>query len=74
MFCEFPKPYLQPSQSKYHNLGMNIAVYPRSTYPGKLGISGDYGPNQEGCYPKRTEYTPLDQDPIENKRTVCLLE
>lgn len=40
-------PYLQPSQSKYHNLGMNGHIPLGSVYPGKRGgTHGDYGPRQ----------------------------
>lgn len=60
-----PDPYLQPGQSKYHNLGLNGRVQSSlrnwgGSYPGKdLGRLGDYGPrqktiNQEG-YPYLTD-------------------
>ena len=50
-----PDPYLQPGQSKYHNLGLNGHINRRSStrnwsrpYPGKdYGRLGDYGPRQK---------------------------
>jgi len=61
-----PDPYLQPSQSKYHNLGMHGFTEHGKEYPGKRGgTHGDYGPRQNalrrdqvgkpGVYPLNTE-------------------
>lgn len=61
MFGEFPTAYIQPYQSKYHNLGMNGYMQDgRTEYPGKRkGMVGDYGPRQTSCY-NRTDVYPLD--------------
>lgn len=61
MFGEFPTPYVQPYQSKYHNLGMNGYIQPpRTEYPGKRkGMVGDYGPRQTSIYNSNDVY-PLD--------------
>lgn len=46
-FPYYPQPYLQPGQSKYHNLGFNAFTPYTEQYPGKnLGVLGDYGPRQ----------------------------
>lgn len=52
-YLGIPAPYLQPSQSRYHNLGMNGFLQAGrglqwgGTYPGKaIGRHGDYGPRQ----------------------------
>ena len=63
-----PDPYIQPSQSRYHNVGLNGHIQHRpgiqwgGTYPGKYkGKLGDYGPRQ--TTPDQSNYTyPLDID------------
>ena len=64
MYPGIPQPYLQPYQSKYHNLGLNMwnieSPYREPQYPYKnLGLMGDWGPSQSGCYQKKDVY-PLD--------------
>lgn len=76
MFGEYQQYHLQSHQSKYHNLGMNgFMLPPRTVYPGKkIGMSGDYGPRQQGIYNANDVY-PLDAyslayrgvDPYTNK-------
>lgn len=49
MYHDHPPPYISPSQSKYHNIGMNSYTTPGDYYPYKRpGFWGDYGPRQEG--------------------------
>ena len=65
-----PDPYLQPGQSKYHNLGMNghLQAGPGlqwgGSYPGKRGgMLGDYGPRQINPDQIPATYSyPLDYD------------
>jgi len=63
-----PEPYIQPGQSRYHNLGFNghLQIRPGmqwgGLYPGKYkGNIGDYGPRQ--TTPDQPGYAyPLDTD------------
>ncbi len=62
-FYNYPQPYLQPSQSKYHNLGFNGFTTYGEPYPGKNeNMLGDYGPRQMDVnhlnenYPYPTDY------------------
>lgn len=63
-----PDPYIQPGQSKYHNIGLNGHLQFRpgiqwgGHYPGKSkGKNGDYGPRQKT--PDQPLYPyPLDID------------
>jgi hypothetical protein len=61
MYIDIPPPYLEPFQSNYHNLGENGYIKPPNTvYKYKrLGMLGDYGPRQQGCYNPNGPY-PLD--------------
>jgi hypothetical protein len=64
MLCGFRPPYVDPAQSKYHNLGMNGYIHPGQSYPGKRpGFVGDYSVRQEGDREsvKHGVY-PLDED------------
>lgn len=63
VFCSYQAPYLNPEQSKYHNIGLNgytTIGRVNGVYPDKRpGFLGDYGPRQEsyaesvrhGAYP-----------------------
>jgi len=76
MYTGLPLPYLQPYQSRYHNLGLN--GYTNNTadifsnagaqgYPYKRpGFQGDWGPRQMGCYDKSDAY-PLDRLVMESQ-------
>jgi hypothetical protein len=62
MYLDIPAPYLEPFQSNYHNLGLNGYMQPpRTSYKYKReGMSGDWGPRQQGCYNYNGVY-PLDR-------------
>lgn len=48
-YYNHPPMYLQPAQSRYHNLGQNGFIPHGAPYPGKRGgMQGDYGPVQHG--------------------------
>lgn len=78
-FYGAPDPYIQPAQSKYHNLGMNgfmqFDTLTAPVYPGKnMGIQGDYGPRQVNLdqIPARYPY-PLDVSVLEEQRSLDAL-
>lgn len=74
MFCQgYPPPYLNPSQSNYHNLGMNGnngLVGCNNIYPGKRpGMLGDYGPPQQGWRSRlESGVYPLDISVLRERR------
>lgn len=69
MFCEWPASYRNPSQSRYHNLGLNAFTPVTENYFGKpKGMLGDYGPSQAGCYDRlKSGPYPLDKAVFEQR-------
>ena len=63
MYTGLPYPYVEPSQSKYHNIGFN-GFLPKSgmPYPDKdFGRLGDYGVRQVNEFQIPAKYPyPLD--------------
>ena len=62
MFCGMPPMFLNPSQSRYHNLGLNAFTSCGQVYAMKRpGMLGDWGPVQQGYRTRaRNDVYPLD--------------
>ena len=70
MYPGITMPYLQPYQSRYHNLGLNMwngsSPYQEPPYPyERPGMLGDWAPSQSGCYQRKDAY-PLDAEVMLN--------